>query len=115
MGPSPPVLSRPPNFSPGRALGWASSTSRETAPNAIPHPETHHGHHGRHRRPVVHTRRLLQPLRPWRAGAGLRPSLTRKTNALSGRTPNLLDALRALWAALVAIGQLLAWLLTLLS
>jgi len=27
----------------------------------------------------------------------------------------LLDALRALWAALVAIGQLLAWLLTLLS
>jgi len=27
----------------------------------------------------------------------------------------LLDALRALWAALVAIGHLLAWLLTLLS
>jgi len=27
----------------------------------------------------------------------------------------LLDALRALWAALVAIGQFLAWLLNLLS
>jgi len=46
-------------------------------------------------------------------GFGLR--WLEKTNGLSGRTPNLLDALRALWAALVAIGHLLAWLLTLLS
>jgi hypothetical protein len=41
--------------------------------------------------------------------------LAKTAHLLSCWTVNLLDALRALWAAMVAIGQFFNWLLSLLS
>jgi hypothetical protein len=49
------------------------------------------------------------------AGPGQVLVLAETAHLLHCRAVNLLDALRALWAAMVAIGQFFNWLLSLLA